>query len=162
MTTFLLATKHLWYHTDIQGRLQNLRHFYPGMGLKLGALHNFPAIKITMVHQVHIINMSPASTVVRVWGYTNVNCHTACEDHGHIILFRLLFMRVWSAKTRRPPMLSPMADDALQRAVYEVYDLPCTSVGITQVFEKLFRNAWNLLKYLSVIVNCCGGCCKST
>ena len=46
--------------TDIQGRSQNLRHFYPNMGLKLGVFRVFPVIKITIVHQVR---MSPASTI---------------------------------------------------------------------------------------------------
>ena len=47
---------------DIQGRSQNLRHFYPGMELELGGLRVFLIIKITVVHQVH---MSPASTAIK-------------------------------------------------------------------------------------------------
>ena len=47
--------------TDIHGRSQNLRHFYPGMGFKLGVFGVFPVIKITVVRQVR---MSLASTVV--------------------------------------------------------------------------------------------------
>ena len=42
--------------TDIQVRSQNLCHFDPGMGLKLGVV-GFPAIKINIIRQVRITVM---------------------------------------------------------------------------------------------------------
>ena len=50
-----------------------------------------------------------------------------------------LFLRVWSAKTRRLPVWAPMVDDDLHRVVYEVWDLPCISVSPAyQVLETLY------------------------
>ena len=45
---------------DIQGRSQNLCHFYPGIGLKWG-LRVFSLIKITIVCQVYML---PTSIVI--------------------------------------------------------------------------------------------------
>ena len=56
--------------------------------------------------------------------------HGALRSWTHFVL--RLFLRVWSAKTQRPPIWAPWLTRPLHMAVYEVWDLPCFSVAYAQ------------------------------
>ena len=89
--------------TDIQGRSQNLRHFFiPAWGSNWGS-SGFSVIKITLVRQVC---MSPTSTAVCG---IKINTRKTPQDVGRswMRLFCLcLFWGVWSAKIWRPTWLT--------------------------------------------------------
>ena len=78
---------------------------------KIGGLQVFPVIKITMVRQVHIT-------------YIKYICGLRVKKTICVVLF----LRVWSVKTRRPPIWAQQLRMPLHRAVYKVWNLPCISV----------------------------------
>ena len=112
----------LWHRicgpTDIQGRSQNLRHFNPGMGLKLGVFGFF-------------LNQNNRDLSGAYCGLS-VKVNTCKMPHGSakiVDAFCLrVFPRVWSAKKRIPPIWASWLTTPLHRAVYEVWVLPCISV----------------------------------
>ena len=77
--------------TDIDQKSRNLHHLYPGMGLQLGVFGFFPAIKITVIRQVHI------------YGSVSVKINTREKPYGVQRLwtyFVCIFLRMCSANTR--------------------------------------------------------------
>ena len=103
LLTFLKTALYLgWVSTtDIQERSQNLRHFYPGTGLKLGYLG--------FSRDQNICNSSGV--------YELLSEHERCMVQKIVDTFCLhVSPYVWSAKLWIPPNLIPMADDAITRS----------------------------------------------
>ena len=107
-------------HVDIHGRSQNLRHFYPGIGAQIGGFE--------FSHNLNDHCSSGAGiTCVCCGQRVKIKINMRKMPHGvrrlwtHFVL--RLFLRVWSAKTWRPPSLAPWPTAPLHVAVYEVWDL---------------------------------------
>ena len=66
---------------------------------------------------VHQVLMSPASTMVRVWRWTPVKVPLHAQIADTSVL--PLFLHVWSAKTRRPPIWAPWLMLPLHRVVIQ-------------------------------------------
>ena len=97
--------------TDIRGRSQNLRHFDPSMGLKLGVFgfsrnqnnRSSSGVYVTCIFCGH--SEREDKHVLK--------CHKVCENWGHIC-FAFVFACVVS-KNPNTPNLSPIADDTITR-----------------------------------------------
>ena len=144
--TFATFSLNIWGNlTGIQGRSHNLRHFYPGIWLKLG----FSGFS----HNQNNCGSSGAYvTVVWAWRQTCVKCHMARKDHGCICFVFIFACMV--GKNPKNSNLSPW----LMTSLHEVWDFPCISVGYPRKFKGgiwiwflLFKkNLW-----LQNIYECC-------
>ena len=79
---------------------------------------------------------------VWAWRWPCVKWRTTCKDHG-----RILFLGVWLAKNPKTPNLSPMVDDAITRAIYEVWDPLCISVVASLLKE--VKGLTEILRYVT-------------
>ena len=112
----------------IQGRSQNMRHLYPGMGLKLGVLRVFLKSKEPWFVRCVV-------TCIYCGLYVKINkCKTPFGMQRSWSVLHL-FLRVWLAKLWRPPIWAPWLTTPIGHwgAVYKVWDLPCMSVNKTEV-----------------------------
>ena len=91
---------------DIHWRSQTLRHLYPDMGAQIGGIQGFSSIKITVIHQVHMI----CSLSMKI-NKTLVKCRTACEDRWRVLCV-FVSVCVVGKKTNNPNC-SSIADDAI-------------------------------------------------
>ena len=109
--------------TDIQRRSQNLRHFYPGMGLKLGVVGFWR-------------NQNSYDSLVAY--VTCIYCGLSMKIIMHKVLhgarrsWTCLFLHVWSANTQRSPLSAPWLTTPLLGALCEVWDLPCLNLWSEQ------------------------------
>ena len=103
-----------------------------GDGAQIGGLLVSHVIKITVVRRMR---MSPTSTAVWAWRQTRVKRRTAREERG--LNFFAFVLRVWSAKTRGPPIWAPCLTTPLHGAVYGIWDLPCISVVLPKLLYQI-------------------------
>ena len=82
--------------TDIQGRSQNLRHFYPGMGLKLGVFGFSRNQNNHDLSGAYVLRFERENK--HAW---NAAWHAKIMDAFCLLV---LFLRLWSAKTRIPQL----------------------------------------------------------
>ena len=116
--------------TDIQGRSQNLGHFYPGMGLKLGVFgfsHNQNS------------HGSFGAYVTCIYCGLSVKINLRKIPHGARRSWAYFFAFVFACvvgKNPKIPNLSPMADNATTQGSMQGLDLPCIYVTITWILTK--------------------------
>ena len=122
----------------MQERSQNLRHFYPGMGLKLGAFGFFPKLKwLWFVCHLHLLRSKCENKNV-------LKCCTVRKDHGRIC-FEVIFACV-VGKNPNTPNLSPMADDAITQggipglgSLFYICGLPPRTLKVEKFELKPYR-----------------------
>ena len=89
---------HSLHVTYIQRRPQNLCHFYPGVGLKLGSL-GFSCNQNNCGSSGAYVTCIYCSLIIKI------NTHINIAQHTHIV--DAFVLRVWSAKTKKNPIWVP-------------------------------------------------------
>ena len=140
MLLLWLNTPKRWScNTNIQGRSENLPHFCPGVGLKLGSL-GFSRYQNN--------SGSSRAYVTCIYCGLSIKINMCKMPHGTQTLWTyslcIRFCVCGQQKSKDPPVWAPWLKTPLHGTVYEVWDLPCISLSY-----KLVMRDWKQLLILS-------------